>query len=131
MRITRWTLGIGVLAVLAACDCGAEPTTTGRTCDTARDCRTGEVCRDGTCVRGPDAGEVDAAGADAPLDAAGFPECPAGGPCQDDSRCVSGRCIPWAEMEFDPACVRMASPGPIRPQIQCAWTAPPAGDPFP
>src|SRR5687768_9191658 len=131
MQRIGWAVGILILAASAACDCGAEPGGGGRACDTASDCRTGEVCRDSFCARGPDGGGVDGGGADSGFDAAGLPECPTDGLCQDDSRCVSGRCIPWEEMELDPACVRMASPGPIRPQIQCAWTGPPAGDPVP
>ena len=67
---------------------------------------------------------------DSDTDADG-PPCGDGGVCQDDRRCQDGRCVPWGEGEYDPACVREAEPGPIRPQLQCSWDQPPDGDPTP
>jgi hypothetical protein len=50
--------------------------------------------------------------------------CADGGLCDNDSRCLAGRCVPWARGEFDPTCTRSISPGPLRPTIQCGWSGP-------
>src|SRR5687767_10647269 len=95
------------------CDCGG---TMGGACSSGSDCEAGEVCRDGMCmVRDTiDAGRADAGDA-AMIDAGNFPACPATGSCQEDSRCVDGRCVPWGT-GFDDTCRREIVPGPVRPQ---------------
>jgi hypothetical protein len=50
--------------------------------------------------------------------------CGDGGACDNDSRCVAGRCVPWERGAFDTACTRTISPGPLRPTIQCSWSGP-------
>jgi len=60
-----------------------------------------------------------------------YPPCTGPGTCDNDSRCVNDHCVPWQPGEFDDQCVRRASSGSVRPQLQCIWTAPPAGDPSP
>lgn len=57
--------------------------------------------------------------------------CGADGACANDARCVLGRCVAWPRGAFDEACLRRVVPGPLRPALQCAWEAPPAGDPRP
>ncbi len=121
------------LAPLAACDCGGG--SSGSTCTSSSDCAGGELCLDGVCSAPGEGGAPDG-GADAartdggPADAGG-PPCATDGTCPGDSRCVDGVCIDWGPGEHDDACTRTPSPGPVLPQIQCAFEATPDGDPRP
>lgn len=122
----------------SGCDgCGADPVASG-TCRTTTDCRAGQRCVDGHCLGDADGGAVDgamdASRDAAPIDSDAGPDlgpCGAAGECQNDSRCTTGRCIPWSPGGMDDTCRRTPSPGPVRPQLQCVWSAPPAGDPLP
>ena len=119
--------------MLVACDCGSTPA---EECTTAVDCDFGFVCIDRRCQRLPD-GAVPDSSPDAPMvdgapDAAdaGGPPC-VDGRCEGDARCVDGTCVPWDDGEFDDTCTREAEPGPVIPQIQCAFEAAPDDDPMP
>lgn len=133
-----------VLGCIDGCSCGGDPEPD--TCTTVDDCDPGEECVDNRCVAPgdadvPDGGDGDGDGdsdtdadtdSDSDLDdESPYPPCDPGDLCQEDSRCVGGRCIPWEEGDFDDACVRTAVPGPLRPQLQCSWDGPPADDPVP
>ncbi|MCZ7682338.1 MAG: hypothetical protein M5U28_27520 [Sandaracinaceae bacterium] len=63
-------------------------------------------------------------------DASG-PPCAADGTCPGDARCVAGRCLDYGPGEYDDTCRRVRSPGPVLPQIQCAFEVAPDGDPRP
>jgi hypothetical protein len=132
-------------AAAAACSCGEDE----MSCTLNEDCPLGYVCDDNRCVPRPDAdadSETDMTdlgdpGADPDADAGDWipdipdgydgPPCEPGNICQNDMRCVDGICIPWGPGEFDDECLRAATPGPIRPQLQCSWDGPPADDPVP
>jgi len=78
-------------------------------------CAAGEVCVEDTCVvsRG---------------------DCATSADCQDDTYCAEGACIPFGAPEGhenDETCTRMPEPGPFVPELQCAWSTPPADDPTP
>ena len=61
--------------------------------------------------------------------------CVTGDDCESDTRCVGGLCVPWGapvgEPTSDPACTRSINIDTIAPDVQCAWSEPPVGDPFP
>ena len=60
--------------------------------------------------------------------------CDGAGECQDDAWCDAGACVPWgvpAGHEVDDDCTREVAVGTFRPTVQCEWSGPPAGDPFP
>lgn len=115
---------VAVAASVVACDCGGEPATT---CETSAECGAGETCRDRRCVPRAD-GSTDA---DVPDAGPSGVACAPDGTCENDSRCVEGRCIGWGAGETDPTCTRAAVPGPVRPALQCVWSGPPEGDPVP
>jgi hypothetical protein len=138
----RWRSGLAALVGLAGvalvgsalggCDCGGTPP--GPTCRSSTECDPGERCVDMRCVPGSDAGGEDAfVPLDTPIVAAdtGLPACGAGDRCEGDAHCVEGACVPWGDGQYDPLCERSASPGPVIPQLQCAFSEAPAGDPHP
>ena len=54
--------------------------------------------------------------------------------CQEDSYCHNGVCVPYGSGPrgpFNPECTRLAVAGLFQPTLQCSWTAPPPGDPYP
>ena len=80
-------------------------------------CTGGTVCRYQTCVPPP-----------AP--------CTQNTDCQGDTYCDTSRseCLPWGVGPgggSDPMCTRTPVPGVFFPGLQCAWSGPPAGDPYP
>jgi hypothetical protein len=102
-------------SVVLACG-GKAPTDT---CRSSAECGPGRVCVDERCVT-----TRDDAGADAALDAgadAGPSECAA--PCTEDSRCVGGECVPWAEGEAAP-CEAPRASFAVSPRILCHWPRP-------
>jgi hypothetical protein len=141
----RAILGAIVFPAVLAAGCGGGDSTSG-TCTTADQCPPGNVCLDGRCVPVGDGGDVepadaadadatdadtgDAADADADDGGEVIPCVPETG-CGDDMRCVDGGCVPWGPGEHDPECLREAVPGTVRPQLQCSWDGPAAGDPAP
>lgn len=61
-------------------------------------------------------------------------DCDGNGDCLEDSYCTEGACIPYGAPEGhdnDDTCTRMPEPGPFVPELQCAWSTPPADDPTP
>lgn len=124
-----------VLLLLCACDCGTDPSDA---CTRDSECALGSICVDSVCVAesdggpGPDAPSNDG-GNDVGLDDSGSDAGDAGSVscegivCQDDSRCVLGVCTPWEPGEADEMCRRVSEPGPVTPQLQCAWTGQPEG----
>ncbi|MBI5501119.1 MAG: VCBS repeat-containing protein [Deltaproteobacteria bacterium] len=141
----HWAIVL-VGGMAAACGGGGGA---GRNCTRQEDCGVGEVCLEGRCVGVPDGGEV-CEGSDVATEGGDDGEgegeaegeggedgggevlaCEAGDVCQDDMRCVGGVCVSWEEGAFDPGCLRAAVPGPVRPQLQCSWDAPPATDAVP
>ncbi len=137
-------LGMVLAALASAAGCGDDSGTTG--CTTSEQCPAGWICLDRRCVPSGDVGDGetldgadgdadgddDGTGADGDADdgGTGIP-CAPGAECQDDMRCAGGFCVPWEAGAFDPACVRAAVPGPVRPSLQCTWDGPPADDPVP
>ncbi|GAB4216245.1 MAG: VCBS repeat-containing protein [Sandaracinaceae bacterium] len=123
-----------LLAALAGCDCGSAPT---GGCRTSSDCDPGERCVNMACEPGVDGGPFDDAFVPPNVDAffpgtdASYPPCGAMDRCEGDARCVEGRCVPWDDGQYDPACERNASPGPVIPQLQCSFREAPPGDPYP
>jgi hypothetical protein len=109
----------------AGCDCGGAAS-----CGADSECSVDERCVDGTCMPRGDGGATDAHLGDAGSSDAG-PPCPSDGTCPGDARCVDGHCVPYGPGETDDTCRRTPSPGPVLPQIQCAFDATPEGDPRP
>jgi hypothetical protein len=61
-------------------------------------------------------------------------ECTTSDGCWSDSRCEGGICVPWdipAVETHDEACTHAIDIESIEPDVQCRWTGPPAGDPYP
>ncbi|MFT5435277.1 MAG: hypothetical protein ACI9OJ_005994, partial [Myxococcota bacterium] len=54
--------------------------------------------------------------------------------CWNDTYCLEKQCIPFglgpAELS-KPNCDKVLAPGLFLPSLQCEWTGPPAGDPYP
>lgn len=64
------------------------------------------------------------------------PPCTGADECGDDAYCAlpEGICVPFGvptDRVSDATCTRAIDIDTIAPDRQCAWTAPPAGDPFP
>jgi len=62
------------------------------------------------------------------------PPCQTDQECQEDSYCQDGQCIPYGlgpRGPQNPDCTRVSIAGLFQPSLQCAWTGPPAGDPYP
>lgn len=78
-------------------------------------CAADQVCRFETCIDAPAA-------------------CTFDGDCQSDTYCEAGECIPYGvgpRGESNAMCKRLTVLGLFNPKVQCEWTAPPSGDPFP
>src|SRR5690348_10704578 len=113
---------VALVAVSFACGCHHHSTgnsvvdgNPGDVCMPA--CTGGTVCRYQTCVPPP-----------AP--------CTQNTDCQGDTYCDTSRseCLPWGVGPgggSDPMCTRTPVPGVFFPGLQCAWSGPPAGDPYP
>ncbi len=99
-----------VVGLLAACHSGGHD----QACNPA--CGDGLVCRYATCV--------------API------PCTANTACPGDQYCetTAGECLPWGVGPggtSDRSCAGTPAPGAFFPTVQCAWSGPPEGDPFP
>jgi hypothetical protein len=59
--------------------------------------------------------------------------CATNDDCQDDSYCDAGQsiCAPYPDDGTTDLCETQREPGIFRVQVQCEWTAPPPGDPYP
>lgn len=154
-----WSLAMLAAAwSVAGCDCEG-PVPSG--CLTNADCPLGSRCIAGACVERPDAAEIpdaayvpfDAPFVCPPARLCGEDCCAIGqrcyggticsrdlGPCTthddcwDDSYCDGDVCVPYGvppERVSDPSCVRPGSLTAIEPDVQCEWTGPGAGDPYP
>jgi hypothetical protein len=77
-------------------------------------CAVGDRCHRGACVRdlGP---------------------CAVDDECQTDSYCEEGSCVPYGapRRTVNDRCEMPPPISPVAPAVQCRWTAPPAGDPYP
>ena len=54
--------------------------------------------------------------------------------CQEDSYCHENHCVPYGEGprgDHNPECAKLFLAGLFQPSIQCEWTGPPPGDPYP
>ena len=145
---------VAALLVLAAgCDCSGEGD-----CATRDDCLPGMACIERTCVF-PDGGEprdggpvADAGCRDGETVCAGaccrsgdrcfmavcIPDlgtCASNEECASDSYCADdGTCVPYGvppDRTRNEECVQDIDIDAITPALQCAWTDPPAGDPYP
>ncbi len=86
------------------------------------DCPEDQACAAGECV---------------PIDG----ECQTNADCSGDTYCCAegclpedeegGYCVPFGEGEVDEQCLGDVVIGLFEPDLQCEWTAPPPGDPFP
>ncbi len=86
------------------------PLPCGTTC-----CSGGQACLSGTCYT--------------PIGA-----CKTSDDCLNDSYCTGGQCVPFGVGPygvFDPTCLRVIPPGIFQPALQCEWSGPPTGDPYP
>lgn len=135
-----WTAAI---VVAGSAGCGGP---VAETCRGASDCPSGYVCFDAVCRRAVDGGArdgsldgtvtiVDASVAhessvDTSVDAPLGPSCTTTADCVSDSHCVAGACRAWMPAEYDDACVRTTTPGPVIPRIQCTWDGPASDDPL-
>ena len=85
-------------------------------CASGKACGPGLACRYTFCVPDPS-------------------DCKNGDDCIQDSYCDDNEeCIPFgvpADVDHDPSCRMEITVGSLLPQVQCSWTAPPAGDPYP
>jgi hypothetical protein len=59
--------------------------------------------------------------------------CAGNDDCQDDSFCDDAQkiCVPYPDAGTTDLCETQREPGIFRVQVQCEWTAPPPGDPYP
>ncbi|MCC6872997.1 MAG: hypothetical protein IT378_01715 [Sandaracinaceae bacterium] len=90
--------------------CGAPRFTCGTAC-----CQAGDRCwRDAQCI--PDRGT-----------------CTDNDDCWSDTWCDEGVCAPWGSPpdDHDPSCTQSIDIDAIAPDVQCRWTGPPSGEPFP
>ena len=86
----------------------------GTVVDCAEPCEVGEICSHGVCV----------------------PQqtCSDDSDCQYDTYCdPTLGCLPWDEHDpdYDPSCAYVTAAGVLQPAIQCEFSSPPNGDPFP
>ena len=95
-------------------------------CEASSDCPEGEICAAGLCVEH-----------DGPCEDDG--DCTGDTYCCDEEDCLpegeeGGYCIPYGEGprgDTNPECTQDVVIGLFEPSIQCEWTTPDAGDPFP
>ncbi len=98
----------------------------GATGGTSGDCDVGVACGARCCA----AGDVCVEDLCAPSEGA----CVSSEECQNDTYCRDGHCIPFgvpSGHDHNASCTVSIDIGAIEPQVQCAWTGPPPGDPFP
>lgn len=83
-------------------------------CNSSEDCCIkGDVCKFGICMQK-------------------LPLCTNDNECQNDSYCFEEECIPYGiKKNSDENCTRPTIIGQFHPSLQCKWTAPPQGDPYP
>lgn len=72
----------------------------------------------------PDGGAPDGGGTDGGA-------CVDDDDCGNDTFCGDGTCAPWADGAADEACSAAISIDALVPEVQCAFTEPPPGDPSP
>ncbi len=100
-----------------------DPTdTTDGGCQSSDDCAP-DVCVAGECI--PPEG-----GCESNADCQGDTYCCSEG-CLPDGEAPPGVCIPWPDDGSDPACEGSIEIGLFEANVQCEWTAPPDGDPWP
>ncbi|RMG97062.1 MAG: hypothetical protein D6705_09795 [Deltaproteobacteria bacterium] len=112
----------------SATDGGTSSSSTGSTgpgggpCSASTDCGPDEACVDMTCVPTDGPCDTDA-------DCTGDTYCCAAG-CLPDGE-MGGVCVPYEPGQTNDACVGDVDIGLFEPSVQCEWTEPDAGDPFP
>lgn len=104
-------------------DSSGEPP--GMSCTATADCPEGQVCAGGECVPsdGPCRTDADCTGDTYCCDEGCLPEGESG-----------GQCVPYGEGprgDTNDECLGDVIIGLFEPDLQCEWTAPPPGDPFP
>ncbi|GMV38827.1 MAG: hypothetical protein AMXMBFR64_05430 [Myxococcales bacterium] len=83
-------------------------------CDEAADCCAATACVYGVCVSPSPCADTDG--------------------CSNDTTCDGGQCVPWGIgplPSWDAGCAKPTIVGQFHPALQCEWTAPPEGDPYP
>ena len=78
-------------------------------------CQQGESCKAGWCVTCEGACDNDA-------------------DCENDTYCLDNCCIAWGTGPSggsDPNCIKFLDKGVFRPSLQCEWSGPGEGDPYP
>jgi hypothetical protein len=80
-----------LLLLVAACDCGGDDDTIGRSCMSSSDCSAGEICIDNVCESRdlPDGGDADALMCGATETLCGLRCCAEGELCSDTEGCVT------------------------------------------
>ncbi|MEM7158474.1 MAG: VCBS repeat-containing protein [Myxococcota bacterium] len=121
------TGGSGTAAETEAPTDGADSTgdTGGASCMASMDCPEAQACAAGECVPTDGPCETDS-------DCDGDTYCCAGGCLPDDEE--GGWCIPYGLGplgDVNDECLGDVVIGLFEPDLQCEWTAPPAGDPYP
>ncbi len=104
---------------------GSSDAGVGAACDTTIPCATGLVCAGGTCIEGEGDCQSD-------VDCGGDTYCCSGACLPDGS--LDGTCVPYGtgpRGDQNPDCKGSVEIGQFFPALQCEWTAPPVGDPFP
>ena len=110
----------GELAVALGSDCNDDDPTeqpgSNAVCAGDEDCcQPQQSCQFGFCVDGPEA-------------------CGDDDDCWDDTYCIEKKCIPFGigpGALSKATCDKLNLAGLFLPTLQCEWTGPPAGDPFP
>ena len=103
----------------------SDTSETGTACTASSDCPEGDACVEGLCIPGEG-------------------PCETHDDCQGDTYCcnegclppgeTAGVCIPFGEGPFgdaNPECENAVVIGLFEPDVQCEWTEPELGDPFP
>ena len=123
------------LSPAPTCPSGACPGGAGGTLDSSstglgfggNDCPAVQQCQSKCCQDG----QFCALGSQCAVDQG---SCVGADDCGFDSYCLNAQCVPYGlppEHDRDALCKLAASVDAILPSVQCRWTGPPLGDPFP
>ncbi len=148
-----WVAMVLLIVLMSGCgpsNSGGGGNNNGGSCSADDPCPTGQTCVNGTCVNddtdaGPglcsdgrsECGGVCCDAAEVCVDDACVTDlgtCATDADCQEDSYCQDGHCIPYGtgpRGDHNDECTQLTLAGLFQPAIQCEWTGPPAGDPYP